>query len=347
MSDADAAVLAELRRRIQGSFSPGELRTLGAALGLSPSEAWDRGADATSRDIVRRAVEAPGLEALIEQLRRDRPLVEWSDLLPAARGGDTHVPADVEELDVGARPTPVAPPPLLDLTPPPSAPAVPPSAAAPSAGGGAPASAPIGAGWPMANLDAPRTEERRGVDPRLFAITAACIALAVVVAFVGGVAFSRRAPEPGPTAAAGRSPGLAGHAADAVDAALIEVARGCGVAPPDAPGRDVLRVVQEQCGHPVAASGRPAAGIDPSTIEPPELEVPPEGRPRPPPGAGGGKARPAAPPKDPCRADCTAEHRACKAACGNEPRDASDYAGWQTCQGKCLSGESKCRAQCR
>lgn len=341
MSDVDAAVLAELRRRVQGSFSPGELRALGGALGLAPSDAWERGADAISRDIVRRAVESPGLESLIEQLRREKPLVEWSDLLPPARSGDTQLAGDAGELDVGARPTPVAPPPLLDLTPPPSGPASSAATAAPPAG-----SAPAAPGWPLANVDAARTEERRGVDPRLFAITAACIALAVIVAFVGGVAFSRRAPEPSATTPT-RGHGLAGHAADAVDAALVEVARGCGVAPPEAPGREVLRVVQEQCGHPVAASGRPPPGTDPSTIEPPELDVPPEGRLRPPPGTAGGGTRPPASPKDPCRSDCTAEHRACKSACGNEPRDASDYAGWQGCQGKCLSGESKCRAQCR
>jgi hypothetical protein len=349
VSDADPAVLAELRRRIQGSFSPGELRALGAALGLDKAEAWDRGADATTRDIVRRALEAPGLEALVEQLRRDRPLVEWSDLLPPARGGDTVV----DDVDPGARPTPVAPPPALEPTrPPPGSsgePGPPPhqGEAAPRAQGPDGPAAPPPASWPMANLAAASPEPRRGVDPHLFAITAACIALAVVVAFAGGVVFSRRGAAPEGAGAGVRADGVAGRAADALDAALVEVARGCGMPAPEAPTRAVLRAAQEQCGHPVAASGRPPVGIDPSTIEPPELEVAPEGRLPPAPGDARRGPRTPAPPKDLCRAGCTAEHRTCKGACGSEPRDASDYAGWQSCQARCLEDESRCRSHCQ
>jgi hypothetical protein len=157
--------------------------------------------------------------------------------------------------------------------------------------------------------------------------------------------WSRRG-EPGPTAA-GRTNGLAGHAATAIDEALADVARACGVPVAATPGREVLRVVQTTCGHPVAAAGRTLSGFDPSTVEPPELELAPEGRPRPAVRTGGGPAKTPAAPTDLCRAGCTSDHRGCKGGCGSEPRDASDYEGWQSCQAKCLTAESKCRQSCK
>lgn len=344
MADAEAAtdpaVLAELRRRIQGSFSPGELRTLGAALGLEPSEAWDRGADATARDLVRRGVESPGLVAMVLELQQAKPLVEWGDLLPSAPSEDTVVESAV---DVHARLTPIHPLPG-NLTPPPIPPTIPGEPAPGSQAGplSVAGTGPPSAGWPLTNVDR-QPPPKTGIDPKLFVIAIACIAVAVIVAFVGGMVVSRRGPEP-TAAAPGRANGLAGHAATAVDGALIDVARACGLQVPPAPGREVLRAVQVACGHPVAAAARPLPGIDPSSIEPPDLEVAPEVVRRP--AGGNGPARTPRKPSDPCRSQCTAEHGTCKGGCGSEPRDASDYDAWQGCMSKCLSAESRCRQRC-
>lgn len=393
MGHADAATVAELRRRIQGSFSLGELRSLGAALGLSPDPSWDRGADATVRDVVRRALESPGLLGLVEQLRRDRPLVEWDDLVPPARGGDTEIAEALPDLET--QPT-VVEAPVFDLTPPPmpvllelgdvppagrplaaqeveatsAAPAALGAALTPAMTGASPmvatpaepgslasgepappsraappsASGPASASWPLQNLSAASDPPKRGLEPRLVAITAACLALAVVVAFVAGIVWSRQQPvaDGGPGT---RSEGLAGHAATAMESALIDVARGCGLEVPKVLGRDVLRVAQAGCGHPVTVAGRPPPGFDPNAVDPPKLDGGPATVRRPAPPSGGAVTPKA--PSDGCRDECKSERNACKSACGDEPRDASDYEAWQGCNGKCLAAESKCRQGCK
>lgn len=368
MQEAEGATIAELRRRIQGSFSLSELRSLGAAIGLSHVEAWDRGSESTTRDIVRRAHEGPGLGVLLERLRLDRPLVEWPDPTPSQRAEaesgasipglalspeapDLDGPTIVDPYaDPGADPGAAAPARPTDLTPPPvpvdpsSAAAVdapPPSEVEPLSSLGAPPDPPDAPSnpWPMANL---REPQRGGLDTRILAIAIACVSLVVVVAFVGGMAFSRRGA-PAVASAGGRTDTLAGRAANAMDGAIVEVARGCGLVVQGPPDRLVLKRAQVSCGHPVAVAGRPPPGYDPADIEPPKLEVlPASPRTRPITGPTG----PVGPPADLCRAGCKSERRSCMAACGSEPTDASGFDAFQQCHSKCLGAESTCSQRC-
>jgi hypothetical protein len=102
--------LIELRRRIAGSFSAGELRALADSLGVGGIN-WDRGVQDAAREMVRQCERYAGLPALVARLREEKPLVEWPDPVapPAAPPGDPHTP--------GAPPLPAtvafpAPPPL-------------------------------------------------------------------------------------------------------------------------------------------------------------------------------------------------------------------------------------------
>lgn len=358
MPEADAATLAELRRRMQGSFSPGELKTLGSAIGLSPVEAWEKGPESATRDIIRRAHEGPGLGVLLDRLKLDRPLVEWPEpTLPAdapisSALASTATPAPVGPVaavpdlldgptivDPYAGPPDLTPPPMPaapapEVAPPPSASEVAETSAPSASAGGPPAS------WPMQNLPPP---EKKGIDGRTLAVAAACVGLAVGIAFVGGIVFSRRSA---PTAIAGttRSETLAGHAANVMDGAIVEVARGCGLVVEGAPDRSVLKRAQTSCGHPVAAAGRPPRSYDPDDIEPPKLDVAPAS-PRAKPITG--PAEPATPPTDLCRAGCKSERRTCMKACGEEPKDASGFDAYQQCHSQCLGGESACRQRCQ
>jgi hypothetical protein len=358
VAEAEAVAIAELRRRMQGSFSPGELKDLGSSIGLAPTEAWEKGPESAIRDIVRRAHDGPGLAVLLERLKVDRPLVEWPEP-PSLRAGlvapAPSAPASpgeaIPDLDGPTIADPFVPP--ADLTPPPlpaagaaTAPTTDaPLEAPPPASVGAPpppsSASPPAASWPMQNLPAP--EKKGGLDPRILAVSIAFVALAVVVAFVGGIVFSRRTA-PAVIAGTTRTETLAGHAANVMDGAIVEVARGCGLVVEGTPDRSVLKRAQTTCGHPVAAAGRPPAGYDPADIEPPKLDVaPPSPRPKP----ITGPSEPAAPPTDLCRAGCKTERRTCMTTCGPEPRDASDFDSFQQCQSKCLGGESSCRQRCR
>lgn len=373
MPEAEAATLAELRRRMQGSFSPGELRDLGVALGLCHVESWDRGAESAIRDIVRRAHDGPGLGVLLDRLRLDRPLVEWPEppSIRAAEPGPAQ-PADESRGQPSATSASYAPAPIPDLDGPtivdpyagpahPAAlPAEPvagaiassdtaqtslvgaPRPAATSEGTDAPSSATSPpASWPLQNLREP--DKKPGLDTRILAIAIACVALAVAVAFAGGMVFSRRGAPPS-VAQGGRAETLAGHAANVMDGAIVEVARGCGLLVEGPPDRSVLKRAQASCGHPVNVAGRPGGGYDPADIDPPKLDVAPAS-PRPKPITG--PAETPAPPTDLCRAACKSERRTCKSACGAEPQDASAFEAFQQCHSKCLGAESTCRQRCQ
>ena len=316
----------ELRGRIVVCFSVQELRALADTLGVT-GIAWDRGAQDGARDLVRHFERQGNLSALVAELRRARPLVEWPEAKLDPDAGT--------ELTLNSRP----PPPLIVETSPVSERSpVPPSSRRPSApvpsSGAAALPSSRGRAWPGL-VTAPEPTAQRGIDPRILLAVGAMTIVAAVIAFAAGRASSSSptaASEAGSASAATpaasnpaprRADGPAVRAADAFARGLANVGRACEL--PRAEG-DVLRGALEQCG-PRAAPTQPVVAIPPPIAADPQASAedddPTRRVPTPTPDP------PLRAPGSPCIAACDGSHRACNGRCGPEPTQSSKYADHQ------------------
>jgi hypothetical protein len=112
--------IAELRLRVEGSFTGTELRQLAQKWGLVPEPTWDRSPTHLVRGLVAQADRMFGSAELVRRLRAERPLVEWPDFESdeAAKWGPRAPvsPAVSEEATlVGAPPEAAPDPTLADL----------------------------------------------------------------------------------------------------------------------------------------------------------------------------------------------------------------------------------------
>lgn len=368
----------ELRRHVQLAFTLSELRQLAVDWGLETSDGWDASAEDAARLVVKQAERSMGTNELLRRLKRKKPLVEWPDAeqddsqwqplgSPDARDGNTlvDVPLSAHGLDVSAK-KPIAPTltDLGDLSAEPGPISVGPSSLSPgsqspnslSPASGSPSpssqspsslSPPLSA--PMSNpWTAPPPKEKAEVSSKLILMIVALALTTVGLAFAAGLLWqARSSPSATGNEATPNPNGLSGRAISLFEDSLVDVAQRCkltkvsGFTPVE-----ILGAAQDSCGLSLP-SPRREQGDD---IEAFERE--PTGKRRAP------REREAASPtiapvqRDPtsggktCAANCAKQKTSCKASCGSEPSDASQYDTWQACTSKCYAGESRCRTSC-
>jgi hypothetical protein len=242
VSDAGPAQYdtVELRRRIAGAFSAGELRALAGSLGVGGIN-WDRGVQEAAREVVRQCERYAGLPALISRLREERPYLEWpepmaaapapADLPPVPDAATAIPPTNAYEAVPALAPTPgslgptpgnLGPPAVPALGPTPgsfgSAPAPPlsdpyaPAASAPprpvpfTMGSPAGAPPPSPAGWPGVVGPAAPAARPGGIDPRIFIAVAGLMVVAAIIAYLAGRASTATADAASAPAASASAP---------------------------------------------------------------------------------------------------------------------------------------------
>lgn len=347
----------ELKRRIAVCFSATDLRTFAEKMGLGHIAPWERGVQEGARELVRHFEREHALPGLLEKLREARPLVEWPEPVALSAPGLAFVP--------GPAPTqPMSSPGRLGSGPPQpmnspgylgSAPAHSESADLPPPSGLGPASGSDMKWIPPGHEPAPAEAPRTGIDPRILVAVSALMVLGAGIAYLAGRASSSSASAPvaGASAApAGRSPryrtdGPAGRAAQVFERSLANVARACEVPLSGDPDTDILTSAFDQCGPLPPDSPRrlrlPASDLDPPT---PTTEP---ARPRGPARPGGDRRETIPTPtggEGDCISGCDGQHKGCRSSCGPEPKQSSEYAGYQACLGRCLSRASLCRRGC-
>ncbi len=365
----------ELKLRIQGGFSSGELRRLLESLGAPHGDLPDDRA-VLANHVVRVGEKSLGLNELVRRLKHEKPLYEW----PEVEEDDTKwaSPRSAAVPDLLAEPeAETAGPTLVELElPKPEAPIAPPTEAAPPSSvrhedapvSRAPASrvgpASTGAGAPSARGNLlvfepessarPEDTKPRGHDPRILIAALGLMVVLAAIAFGAGLAWrgspSAAASSSADATPAPRSSGLAGRAADQLDKRLANVAGFCDLDLSEAPSRAVLEVAQRGCGTAEQERLRrqERAKLDAERPRPSYLDEPtdqPEEPSEPVPVRTPG-TRPAQPAGNRCLNDCQRVRSECVDSCGPEPTDASGYDKYQACTGKCLTGDSRCRLAC-
>lgn len=358
----------ELRRHVQLAFTLSELRQLATDWGLETTEGWDTSAEDAARLVVKQSERSMGTNELLRRLKRKKPLVEWPDAeeddtqwqplsSPDARDGDTFVDVPLSTPDAVAA-KPIAPT-LIDLGELPSdvAPASQapnsraPASQAPvsqvpsslSASDQAPHSTPMSNPW-VGTAPPPKSE----ISSRLVLVVAAIALATVGVAFAAGLLWqARTSPSTSGSDAASNSNGLSGRALALFEDSLVDVAQRCkltkvsGFTP-----IEILGAAQDQCGLSLPSPRKDRGDeIDEFEREPSAKRRTPRER---------ETAGPVIAPvqRDPtsggksCAASCAKQKTSCKASCGTEPSDASQYDAWQSCASKCYAGESRCRTSC-
>lgn len=352
----------ELRLLVQTSFSAGEIRRLLEAWGAAPDEL--EGDVATlAHHLVRIGDKRFGVPEMARRFRAEKPLLEWpeedwgSDKW-AGKGPGIDVEATVVDAPAPPDAPPVAGAPAAEAAA--TAPTLEaPSEEAPVDESGAPPSSvkapPPRSANPMIFLEpeAMRAKpERQGIDPKWLAIAGGGLLVAIGLAFVAGLAWRRddaaatsQGEPDGPTQMAARAAGF-------VDRSLLSVADLCELVVDGAPTRDVLIVAQETCGpqkpgapkrqrpeladEPAPRPDEPPRPVRPRTAPDPE----PKRNDDPPPAQAGGPGRGS------CTKSCMRVQDECLAACGDEPKDAKLYDGFQQCTSKCYTGSARCRTSC-
>lgn len=368
----DAFDPTDLRLRIQTGLSAPEMRRLLSNWGASAEEAAAKDASALAHYIVRVGAKQFGPAELIRRLSLEKPLVEWPDVPdepdsrwagPMSIPGPTPAPPEVaavlEPLDTADT--------AVDAPPPASAADVAPVSRAP-ASVATPSSKPKSSGLVFPEASSLRAEPaRQAIDPRILIAIGAGMILLAGLAFAAGLVWRSRDPEPAATApassapandAAPRSNGVAGRAANLVEARLLSVAGACGLTVTGGPTREVLELAQEACGRdeferqrrardraarslPAVIDDEPNDPIAPLLPDP--AKTAPEPRtiatdPKPP--------KPATPTKPSCSTACARVRAECSEACGAEPGDAAQYDRYQACTGRCVTQETRCRQSC-
>jgi hypothetical protein len=207
---------------------------------------------------------------------------------------------------------------------------------------------------PPGHEPAPAEPARTGIDPRILIAVSALMVLGAGIAYLAGRASSSGpAPVAGASAApAGRSPsyrtdGPAGRAAQVFERSLTNVARACEVPMSGSPDTDILASAFEQCG-PLPPDSPRRLRLPPSDLDPPAPTAEPA-RPRGPARPGADRRETNPPPsggEGDCISGCDGQHKICRSSCGPEPKQSSEYAGYQACQGRCLTRASLCRRAC-
>jgi hypothetical protein len=379
----------EVRLRVQTAFSAGEMRGL--------LERWGLGTDGLSDDrtalanaVVKRGSQSLGVSELLRRLKSERPLLEWPE--PAGEDAQWAGPmsgavsqrepeAPLPELslltpiapDAHGRPTPtvamdaaqIAETVVVDVpsshadAPPPSMRTAPSSMRFGDAGAPPPPSDSL-----FSSGGNDRAPAKQGIDPRIFIGVIGGMVVLAGIAFAAGFVFRRptsgAASSSGPKiAAAPRSTGVAGRAANAFDKSLLQVATLCDLDVSGAPTREIFSISQEGCGtveqerirrreQQLLEKERKEHGLPPLPTNEPDDDPTPTaraprdlGRPQTDPGGSGGA------PKGGCLANCNRVASECSNECGPEPNDSSLYGKYQQCTGRCLGDESRCRLNCK
>ncbi len=368
----------DLRLRVQAGMSGPELRRLLTGWGATPDELAASDASTLAHHVVRVGAKRFGPAELIRRLSVEKPLVEWPELPeaeerwagPVSLPGLTPPPAAAAASEDTVVDRPLPPRPADEVE---HAEADAPSASTPaSTGSSAPSASnggPASARGELFYLTPPAQDgARRGVDPRLVIAGLAGLSLLVVLAFVAGLLWRRPPETPAPLAStsadaadpvpAARRPGLAGRAADVIDQRLLQVAEACALSVNGVPTREVFELAQEACGRDEVEKRRRARereaalglrSYDADTTPRAPLPLPVDDEPPPPPrrpdrGPAPTKPTKAEPPS--CKQACGRVRSECAEACGPEPTDASQYDRYQSCNGRCIVRETRCRGSC-
>ncbi len=369
----DAFDPTDLRLRIQAGLSAPEMRRLLGNWGATAEEAAAKDASALAHYIVRVGAKQFGPAERIRRLSLEKPPVEWPEVPeppdsrwagPMSVPGPTPAPPEVsaalDEPGGGDTFVDAPEPPPASLAPASQAPT---SQAAPASR--APQSVPKSSGLVFVDATTLRGEPpRTGIDARIVVAGGAGMILLAGAAFAAGLVWRRAPDTPSNTAPSAepaketRSGGVAGRAANMVEARLLGVADACGLTVNGEPSREVLELAQEACGRDeverqrrsrdraalrAVSDDEPSDPITPLPGADRTAKTAPEPRtiardPQPP--------KITAPAKPSCGAACARVRAECSEACGAEPADASQYDRYQACTGRCVTQETRCRQSC-
>jgi hypothetical protein len=196
-------------------------------------------------------------------------------------------------------------------------------------------------------------EKPRGLDPKILVAALGLTVVLAAIAFGAGLLWRRGGSETAaassaPNAPAPRSSGLAGHAADELEARIVNVAALCDLGLDEGPSKSVFESAQRGCGtvEQERLRRKQRAALDAERPQHRMPDPPPEAtedEPTPvrtPKSSGGG------PPANRCMTACQRSRSDCESSCGPEPKDASGYDKWQACSGRCLTDDARCRVAC-